>query len=212
MQYSVEAFERMVVPEPNTGCWLWLGAAHPWGYGSLRLNGRTAIAHRVAWLLYRGEIGAGLLVCHKCDVPGCVNPDHLFLGTPMDNTRDMHRKGRARKALGEAASRTELKQTEVLEMRRLYASGDYSAKDLSAKFGVSKATANAVVKGRSWRHLPLGEQPAKQKGRRLSASDIPLIRASLVAGERVIDIAARYKVHASIISNIKAGRLWRHIK
>ena len=75
------------IPEPNTGCWLWLGFISPDGYG-------TRLAHRRAWELARGPIPDGMLVCHRCDVRHCVNPDHLFLGTHLDNMRDMIRKGR----------------------------------------------------------------------------------------------------------------------
>ena len=78
------------IPEPNSGCWLWLGRCDGKGYG--RFN--NTMVHRLSYLAARGPISAGLLVLHKCDVPGCINPDHLFLGTALDNARDRDRKGR----------------------------------------------------------------------------------------------------------------------
>lgn len=84
------------------GCWLWMGARHPQGYGNIGLpkdeNGRYPIgkAHRVSWELHNGPIPAGLLVMHRCDNPPCVNPDHLFVGTVGDNVRDSASKGRLR--------------------------------------------------------------------------------------------------------------------
>lgn len=86
------------VPEPNTGCWLWLSGTNN-GYGILSLyevyGRRTVLAHRASWEFHRGPIPEGLCVLHRCDTPPCINPAHLFLGTIADNTHDMIAKGRA---------------------------------------------------------------------------------------------------------------------
>ena len=82
------------MPEPNSGCWLWLSAVNRLGYGRIRWRRRDFMAHRASWLAYRGPIPKGLLVCHKCDVPSCVNPDHLWLGTQLANLADQVRKRR----------------------------------------------------------------------------------------------------------------------
>ncbi len=83
-----------VYPEPNTGCWLWAGAADYKGYSKVgKYRGEWAV-HRIMYKVHRGPIKRGLLVCHTCDVPGCVNPDHLFLGTAKQNTKDCIDKGR----------------------------------------------------------------------------------------------------------------------
>src|SRR3990167_3892348 len=88
-------FEDSYMPEPNTGCWLWTGATRYDGYGTRPWRGKTsAQAHRIAWEVFRGPIPDGLQVLHRCDVRCCVNPDHLFLGTQLDNMRDMIQKGR----------------------------------------------------------------------------------------------------------------------
>jgi len=93
-----ERFMDMVMPEPNSGCWLWTGYVDcSWGYGQVpfrgdKYGGRTA--HRVSYVLFVGAVPEGMLVLHKCDVRCCVNPDHLFVGTHRDNQQDKCRKGR----------------------------------------------------------------------------------------------------------------------
>lgn len=96
--------ERLYIPEPNSGCWLWIGGQTTEGYGLLyKTNSTTGerkhiTAHRAMWEQTFGVIKeSGLVVCHKCDFPPCVNPDHLFLGTPRDNALDMIAKGRQTK-------------------------------------------------------------------------------------------------------------------
>ena len=96
----LERFEEKYIPEPNSGCWIWLGAisTNNDGYGSIRGEGgnsaKTQNAHRVSYQLYRGYIPADMDICHHCDSPWCVNPDHLFVGTRIDNMQDASQKGR----------------------------------------------------------------------------------------------------------------------
>src|SRR5436190_17812213 len=129
-------------------CWLWTGTLDRNGYGRFGIDGRQPAAHRVSWRLHRGEIPVGLYVCHHCDVPGCVNPEHLFLGTQTDNMRDRTRKGRT--ARGERQGHSKLRTDDVLEIRRLTGS---SQREIARRFGISQSMVSDIVSRRKWCHV-----------------------------------------------------------
>lgn len=136
-----------VLPEPNSGCWLW-NAGMVRGYGRLQVgtsrSPRTELAHRVSYGLHYGPIPAGLGVYHRCDTPACVNPDHLFLGTQLDNMRDARRKGRYR-AFGKEQK---LCEADVRVIRALGAST--GKRRIARMFGLHHKTVRAILTGRSW--------------------------------------------------------------
>lgn len=138
--------------EPNSGCWLWVGYLDRKGYGQIQVGGYTkSLAHRAAWTAFCGPIPSGLFVCHRCDTPACVNPDHLFLGTPLDNTRDMDAKGRRRSVsrAGELHPQARLTEADVAEIRRLH--GVIPQRKLGERFGVSPRQIHRILHGQSWR-------------------------------------------------------------
>lgn len=130
-------------------CWRWRGSTAWNGYGVVGFQGRQQKAHRVAWQLTRGPIPQGMRVLHRCDNPSCCNPDHLFLGTQLDNIADREAKGRGAKP----PSRRKLTRDEVAEMRRLYAALPISQAQLAEQFGVSRGNVSKIVNGKSYQEV-----------------------------------------------------------
>ncbi len=141
-----------------TGCWLWGGAKNSFGYGVMKLGGRSTPvdrAHRISWALVNGSAPEGACLMHSCDVPACVNPAHLRPGTIADNNADMRAKGRASggSTKGTAHHSAKLTDDDVREMRRLYVAGGIGTPRLAVMFGVKQASAWRIVNGLSWRHV-----------------------------------------------------------
>lgn len=114
MTTRVQRFWEKV--QKTDGCWLWLAYKQPRGYGQFKHQGRMRLAHRFSWELTNGLIPEGECVLHTCDNPACVNPEHLFLGTQLDNSLDMYEKGRQAPSpacAGETNGRAKLSATSV---------------------------------------------------------------------------------------------------
>ena len=131
-------------------CWEWKGAKNPDGYGRFRLRSRLVQAHRFVYSLAYGNIPRGLCVCHHCDNPGCVNPNHLFLGTLVDNQRDSIAKERCSR--GERHGRTRLVDNDVHEIRRLCSLG-VTQTLLAKMWKLSRPQVSSIVNKVSWKHI-----------------------------------------------------------
>lgn len=148
-KYDSERFWSKV--DKSGECWLWT-AGKICGYGQYTLPGRiSSRAHRVSWAISNGEIPAGMLVCHKCDVKNCVRPDHLFLGTDKDNAADCVAKGRNTK--GQMVGRSRLNKEKVLAIRGKYKPRVYSQRRLAKEYGVSRSTIQTIIERRFWNHV-----------------------------------------------------------
>lgn len=146
-------FYDKLLKDSETSCLNWTRATNKWGYGIVGVNGRSQLAHRVAWALKHGPIPDGMLVCHTCDNRKCCNPDHLWLGTNSENVADMKAKKRARAPRGETHKRSKLSDEAVREIRRTYLRKQVSQQALADKYGVSQVLVGMVVRGKIWTHV-----------------------------------------------------------
>lgn len=141
-----------IQPHMNTPCWQWTGTMESKGYGTMRVRGRPMKAHRLS-LQIHGINPGNMFVCHHCDNPACVNPDHLYLGSGMDNVKDMISRGRKRVTHGTDSSVAKLTDDTVREIRELYATGKYSQSAIAEKYNVCQSLVSGIVRGRRWKHI-----------------------------------------------------------
>jgi hypothetical protein len=146
-------FEARVVGEPNSGCWLWAGYCDRSGYGRISVRAAdgqrdpSASTHRVSYEHFVGPIPNGLYVLHRCDVPACVNPAHLFVGTHAENMADMRHKSRAYRGRGEKACGAKLTDAQAAEVCALVAGG-MTQQAAADHFGVHQTTVSLIVRGK----------------------------------------------------------------
>lgn len=134
-------------------CWLWVGDLSTGGYGVLSVNGKKKTASRYSWVFHKGKIPNGLSVCHRCDVRACVNPAHLFLGTQLDNVKDMVRKGRRGVIVGEMLRQSNLTREDVITIRKRKCEEMITNKQLSEDHGVGITAIRDIIARKTWVHL-----------------------------------------------------------
>lgn len=186
-------------------CWHWLGS-QPQGYGRIRGEDRNLpqlVATHVSWEMVNGAIPPGMVVCHRCDNPPCVNPAHLFIGTMKDNTRDMVAK--TRHCHGERYPHHKITDAQAEEIRKLKAEGvTYDA--LEKQFGISRAPLHRIVTGTSWGHAGGTIQATTQSRRRLSASEVESLRLKFATGTtNQTTLAAEFGVSVACVCLIVNG-------
>jgi predicted XRE-type DNA-binding protein len=150
-------------------CWDWVAGKNQKGYGEFKIDGSMYRANRVSWIICNSnEIPDGMIICHKCDNPSCVNPNHLFLGTHSENMVDMTKKDSAAKGMynganthpenrpspaGEINGRSKLKETDVEKILIMYHEDNKSQFEISENFGVSESTISLIVNGKTWKNI-----------------------------------------------------------
>lgn len=155
-----ERFWKYVSPEPNSGCWLWSGSQDRKGYGQLRITGQgpgsLKYATHVSLELHDRPVPPGMFACHRCDMPSCVNPDHLFIGSAQENTDDMIRKGRMRPfdyvARGSQNGGSRLHETDIPVIRRRLAAGE-TLRSVGLTYGVTESAICSIRLRHTWRHV-----------------------------------------------------------
>lgn len=210
-------------------CWLWTGVIGDDGYGRFFLEGKQLRAHRAMWEHKFGAIPAGLFVCHSCDNPPCVNPSHLWLGTPRENTRDRDQKGRRGRGYripnpvrGEAHGNSKLTNKLVAEIRTRLAAGTTRQADIAREFGITQTVVSAIGRGRAWRGvgpaIPTSRKPVggvcgeAVHCARLTADDVRAIRGRYAdGGISQAALAREYGVTQGGVQAVLARRTWKHV-
>lgn len=228
-----ERFWRHVNKRSADECWEWRGHKLKTGYGTFNLNASRAnrectTAQRVAWHLTNGEIPQGKDICHRCDNPPCVNPAHLWVGTPKENTHDMIRKDRHRSGWvpGEKNGQSILTESDVLKIREHHSNDAYSRNELASIFGVSESAIKKVCYGYTWKHLKATVSDMARRGRRvtsgligeknpackISPTTVLEIRRMYAEGKYSQDkIGSFYGLKQTQVSRIIRGESWKSI-
>ncbi|NTG86185.1 hypothetical protein G6L15_08505 [Agrobacterium rhizogenes] len=148
-------FEAKMMPEPNSGCWLWLGGLDAGGYARFQVGRASRKASRVALVLYRATDVGGAQVLHRCDNPACVNPAHLYVGTALQNAQDRMIRGRKgdiagakNPNCGSKNHTSKLSDVKVREIRGLL--GKIGYKRLAKRYGVSPSSIQGIANGKRW--------------------------------------------------------------
>jgi hypothetical protein len=142
-------FDDRYIPEPMSGCFLWLDFIDRGGYGIVEHRGKKYKAQRFSWMLHRGEITKGLCVLHKCDVRSCVNPDHLFLGTIGDNNYDRAQKRRNANTCGIKHNMARLTEADVLAIR----SDTRLQRVIAEDYDLTQSTVSQIKHRVRWKHI-----------------------------------------------------------
>jgi hypothetical protein len=157
-QKDIDRFISKINTTPGLGpgldCWEWSGTPDRYTYGVLTIAGKTMKSHRVAYEMFKGvQIQNNLSVCHNCDNPPCLNPNHLWLGTQIDNNKDRDSKGRCSKVprcTGEEHGMAKLNWNKVTEIRAKWTTGSYLQRQLAEEYGVGDVNISEIVRNETW--------------------------------------------------------------
>ncbi len=135
-------FEELYEVDEGTGCWIWTGTKYGGGYGLFRCLRQDMLAHRFSWWIHHGPVPDGMYVLHHCGNPGCVNPEHLFLGTAKDRTQNTQHKGANH-------SNAKLSKDDVDEIKKLLETG-YTGASIARHFNISASVISKIKSGQHW--------------------------------------------------------------
>ena len=146
-------FASRVVEVLPSGCHIWMGGVNDQGYGLIRHGSRHKRAHRVAWEMAKGPIPDGMVILHRCDVPSCVNPDHLSIGTQAENLKDMFAKDRGRTPdnRGERQGSAKLTAEGVRQIRKM--DGTIPRKEIAEMFNIDTSNVGLICRRKAWAHV-----------------------------------------------------------
>lgn len=201
-------------------CWPWTATQDRDGYGVIDIDKKQHRVHRLMYFMSFGPFNSSLYVCHRCDVPSCVNPAHLFLGTNDDNMADMVSKGR--QARGEGQADAKLTNNLVQNVRADYETGRYTMAELAERYDLGRSTVGRIVRGESWKHIELGYDPQdidapRNEGERsgaaiLNEESVREMRQMHATGNFTFgELGKRYGVGKETARMAVSGESWAHI-
>jgi len=207
-------------------CWLWTGYTRTGRNGSGLTYGRFkakidgewkhVTSHRVAYELTKGSVPDGKCVLHKCDVPLCCNPDHLFIGTIDENNKDRAEKGRSSKGVSHPKSK--LSEAQVLEIIELSKNG-WTQRKLTEHFGIAKGSIQSLLNGQTWGHVTgipkrkIGSgKGVEHHQAKVTPDQVREIRRLYSEGMNLNQIGLRYNVHRASIRDIVVRKTWQHVE
>ena len=208
---DIVRFESKFIPEPNSGCFLWIGCIGSHGYGHFGIQGRTIRANRASYLLFKGSISEGLFVCHRCDNPACVNPDHLFAGTHQDNVDDCGRKRRWRPSHGAFNANAKIDDAKAIAILQ----DPRTLRAIAADFGIASSVVGKIKLGKSWLHATQGNVDRRERLRGINNNKSKLCEADILAirNDRRPSsaIALVYGISRQTVFRVRARRCWSHV-
>jgi hypothetical protein len=148
-------FSKVKITKTNS-CIFWPARKLESGYGMISAKGKKRLSHRLSYEIHFGKIPKGMVICHRCDQPSCVNPRHLFIGTHKDNVYDCINKKRNVTPpihTGKNNHHTKLTETKVIEIRKSYASGKINSYELAKKYNVTRQNIMSIVKLETWKNV-----------------------------------------------------------
>lgn len=196
-------------------CWEWQRSVTAKGYGQLRANGKGTTAHRYAYVLVNGPISPGMVVCHRCGNRRCVNPHHLYAGTPKQNTRDAIDMGTFQypsPPRGSAQHHSRLSEAEVLDIYRRAHDGE-ALKHIARDYDITIAQVSQIKRGLSWGHITGHVYRQKKPGRPnlLTAEVVLEIYRRRKEKDSIRTIARAFGVSESTVLSIVHGRSWSYV-
>lgn len=204
-------FNKYVIKKE--GCWDWKGFVRPDGYTRMRIGFHTdkksVGGHVVSWMIHNRKFRLNSFwndnfnILHTCDNRKCTNPKHLYLGTRSNNMVDMVVRKRTRNV--------KLTVKQVVEIKKMFKEG-VSARNIARKYNVNETTISDIRKKRTWKHVDVDMGLEKRHfNAKLTDDQVREIKQLLLVKERVCVIAKKYEVAHSLISNIKSGKVWKHV-
>lgn len=146
--HEINKFEKKF--SKSDGCWNWEYSLTTTGYGQLGFCEKIQKAHRVSWMLYRGDIPSGMCVLHRCDNRKCVNPDHLYIGDALQNAKDKYNRGRANHPAKKNHHAAKLTENDIVSIQEMSSKKSIYQKDIAKIFAVTPATISYIINGKRW--------------------------------------------------------------